>query len=471
VCPAWRDALKHSGLLVRLKLSPRGGGGDADEALREAVARVAPEALCELDVTCVDGLSLQALAGVLAAHRVPVLRASVGEGDGKTMELADVEALLRKLNRVPPSPLRAFHATTLHCTSSDGYALRRLLARAPPFGAARVERLHVRFPPNATSAMLQSVLLRGAAFLHAAAGFQLAPTEDLTPDALAACVAAHPWVTHLALRNAPLRNDDDDGGDDSLDALVDAVTAPRPAACPRFSTLALRTCRLTPACAPALARLLRSPGATLKALLIDETAHEEEGEHDAAFYSLLNAPAAAVLEGALRANSTLKHLALRGVDLWRVPAATAALLGALTAHRSVDTLELSQAADDAAGTGSAAAAAGAALAALVAANAPALHTLTLSDNPALGDEGLRPMLAALPANTHLRTLRIARSGLSTACARDALLPALHANAALQELQVCAGAAAAAAGAHDDDDAGGFKRQAEALVAGRTAAAE
>jgi hypothetical protein len=80
------------------------------------------------------------------------------------------------------------------------------------------------------------------------------------------------------------------------------------------------------------------------------------------------------------------------------------------------------------------AAAGAALGALVAANAPALQELDAAYSW-LADEGLGPLVDALPGNTHLRKLLLSEEahGMSEAFARDRLLPAVRANASLRYL--------------------------------------
>ncbi len=66
---------------------------------------------------------------------------------------------------------------------------------------------------------------------------------------------------------------------------------------------------------------------------------------------------------------------------------------------------------------------------LIAANTPALDRFVLlSCN--LGDAGMRPLLEALPRNTHLSTLAYVESGMSDAFMRDVLLPAVRANTSL-----------------------------------------
>ena len=53
---------------------------------------------------------------------------------------------------------------------------------------------------------------------------------------------------------------------------------------------------------------------------------------------------------------------------------------------------------------------------------------------ALGDDGLGPLVDALPHNTHLRELGCMDYDMSAAFARDRLMPALAANTSLQILQ-------------------------------------
>jgi hypothetical protein len=96
--------------------------------------------------------------------------------------------------------------------------------------------------------------------------------------------------------------------------------------------------------------------------------------------------------------------------------------------------------------------AGAALSALITANAPALHEVNVL-RCALGDAGLGPLVDALPANTHLRTLDVSDNDKSEAFSLQRLLPAVRANSGLRELS---------AGYY------GAVLDAEALVAARTA---
>jgi hypothetical protein len=195
----------------------------------------------------------------------------------------------------------------------------------------------------------------------------------------------------------------------ALDAVVDAALALQ------LQAVSFWQCRLAPASAPALARLLG--GSALMMLECLAT-------------NLLDAPAAAVLAAALRANATLTSLSLADVGVWRDAAAAAALLGALTGHASLRTLFLH--ANGVEDTHLAAAAT--LLGVLIAANAPALTELDVSWCD-LGDDGLRPLFEVLPHNTHLRTLKAAQNNVSKAFARDVLLPAVRANPSLRCLDV------------------------------------
>ncbi len=215
---------------------------------------------------------------------------------------------------------------------------------------------------------------------------------------LAADVSAHVGLTVLELTALRLHTPA------SLAAVVDAALARR------VSSLELDSCGLSPASAPALARLL--DGGSLTALRVND--HEVRWQDD---------PALAVLFcDALRASSTLTSLSLTG--LRDDPVAAAALLGALTGHRSLQTLHIRTELWDA----------GAALGELVAANAPSLVDLNICECR-LGDVGLGPLFDALPHNTHLRTLNCWPNNVTKAFVRDRLLPAVRANSSLRLLEM------------------------------------
>jgi hypothetical protein len=131
----------------------------------------------------------------------------------------------------------------------------------------------------------------------------------------------------------------------------------------------------------------------------------------------------------------MQELSLRALRLCAGAGAPAvALLRPLAGHASLSFLDIAcnfQQGDAAVPWQPAAL--GAALAALVAADAPALRDLDVSDC-ALGDAGLGPLVDALRHNTHLRALDCGGNANSDAFARSALLPALRANRSLRQLR-------------------------------------
>jgi hypothetical protein len=199
-----------------------------------------------------------------------------------------------------------------------------------------------------------------------------------------------------------------------------------------------------PTSAPALARLLG--GNTLANLSIND-------EH-----RLLDAPAAALLANALRANTSLTALTF-SIDLLHDAAAAAELFSALTAHPRLRLLDLSW--NEPRDGGMQAAEAGAALAALLLANAPVLQTLEIEFCD-LGDAGMGPVVEALRHNTHLTKLDCNNNSVSEAFARNTLLPAVRANASLRELS----AADLEDVEEDEENRNVAAREAEALVAAR-----
>jgi hypothetical protein len=278
-----------------------------------------------------------------------------------------LEALLLAAPR-----LRTLHADV----ACDATEARRLLRNEPPYEALRVRRLDVsRFEGD------EAALLALAADLSAHA-------------------AAYASLHELELVGAPM------GAAAALDAVVEAALA-----C-RLQKLELVACRLSPASAPALARLLGGSALT-KLHIYGHLGHNEQ--------QLLDEPAAVLLGNALRANTTLTSLGLDAVSLWRDSAAAVALLNALTAHPSLCQLDVGRNP-----VGATQHRAGAALGALVAANAPTLRNLRINESD-LGDAGMGALVDALPHNTHLHTLLCAGNDMSEAFVRDRLLPAVRAD--------------------------------------------
>jgi hypothetical protein len=197
-----------------------------------------------------------------------------------------------------------------------------------------------------------------------------------------------------------------------MDALTDAAM--------RLQVLEFVGCALTPVCAASLARLLR--GGALTKLRVSDIG-----------VRLMDAPAAALLHDALRANSMLTSLTLSFVRLFDDDAAAALLLEALTGHSSLTHLDLSCNAFDAQQQPYAARALGA----LVSANAAALSSLHLS-RLACGDAGFGLLFEALPRNTHLHTFSCSYNNFSEAFIRNRVLPALRANCSLLALGLASG---------------------------------
>jgi hypothetical protein len=278
------------------------------------------------------------------------------------------------------APLLRTFVADLSCNNeADVQAARHALRNEAPFGRLRVRRLHARFCRQDEAGIV----------------------------ALAADVAAHASLEGLSLHNAWLNTAA------AEDAVVDAALARR------LQSVRLDMCTLSPTCAPAL---LSSDALTTLQLTRMPT---------------MDAPTMRALAAALRANATLTSLELWRADAWRDAEAEAELLGALTGHASLRVLCLRANGADAGHE----AAVGATLASLVAANTRALTSLHVSFC-ILGDDGLRPLLEALPRNTHLRTLNCTYNGTSAAFARDVALPALRANTGLRQLE----------SSHDDIDA-------------------
>jgi hypothetical protein len=213
-----------------------------------------------------------------------------------------------------------------------------------------------------------------------------------------------------------------------MGALVDAALARR------LQALTFERC--TPPGAAPLARLLTE--GSLNALEIELPQNLGAPLFDAA--------GAALVADALRVNTTLTKLALGFAGLCLDMRVAGSLLGALVGHPSLRQLWIlwGKTPEDNSS------AFGAALGALVAADAPALRDLNLS-NSDLRDAGLAPIVEALALNRHLRTLDVCWNAMSEAFARERLLPAVRANTTLRVLKCC------------DDDSGADGAEAEELV--------
>ena len=202
-----------------------------------------------------------------------------------------------------------------------------------------------------------------------------------------------------------------------IDALADAVLARGGGKAGRMRSLEFQAC--TPPAPASLARLLS--GGVLTCLTF-------RGEAPGVSTPLFDPAGATLVADALRTNTTLTSLLVNDAGLFCDMVAAQTLLAALVGHRSICSLELIF--DDSTAEP---VALGAALAAIVAADAPALKTLDVC-GCGLGDDGLEPLLDALPANGHLRTLWLAANSMSATFVREHLLPAVRSNTALQQLE-------------------------------------
>jgi hypothetical protein len=227
------------------------------------------------------------------------------------------------------------------------------------------------------------------------------PAEVDTPGVLqlAAAIAVHEPLNALTLTNLIF------GSQVAVDSIVDAAMT-----C-GLRSLALDFCGFDASPLPALARLLRG-GPELRELSFccDAITGFNGGVQGSILFS-----------DALRANRSLESLSLvdPGERMWRTEYLTP-LLQAVASHPTLRCLDLQRTHSDA--PPEAPAAVGAALGALVAADAPALEVLKLAICN-LGDEGLAPMLDALPRNAHLRLLDVALNDASEEFAQERLRPA------------------------------------------------
>jgi hypothetical protein len=380
VCRGWRVTLDEVSLWTWLNLSPSSGlHVRVTDAVLAGAAAKARGQLAALDVSDCDDVTFDALLAVVHANTGALRELCVGPylDNGDNTGTLGAENIQPLLVAAPQ--LTACHAAVSGIASVAN--ARRMLRNEAPFQPLRLCALCVGFE-----------------------GADEASAVALAPD-----LAAHASLTSVHLDGAPLHMPA------ALDAVVDAALARQ------MSSLRFVHCRISPASVLALARLLG--GSALTELFISQRREQ-----------MLDAPAAALLGAALRANAALTDLSLKNVNFWRDADAAAALLSALTRHSSLRTLSLALNR-----VGDMGASAGAPLGALVAANVPALTELDVSSSR-LGDAGLGPLCAALPTSTHLRELNVQYNGMSAACARDVLLPAVRTNASLRMLQAASDAA-------------------------------
>ncbi len=258
VCTAWCAAVAERSLWTRLDLSDTSGvTHEVTPALLRAAAAKARGALTALDVSDVwrplfdDGV----LREVLAANADTLRELRCLQGRDRRLSVPVTEALLSAAPQ-----LRACEADLLFTSAAEA---RAALRNEGVFGPLRVACLG----DSDEAATVAHV-------------------------SLFADVAAHASLTELQLRSVPL------DVPELLRAFVDAALS-----LPRLRAVQLSSGRLSPASAPALARLLR--GGTLAELVVFHNCRP-----------LLDAPSAALLGDALRASATLTSLTLHATQLW-----------------------------------------------------------------------------------------------------------------------------------------------------------
>jgi hypothetical protein len=384
VCRGWCTAVHDAALWTRLDLSASSGVKCAvNDAVLRGASGLARGSLAVLDVSDCKHISHAALLAVVVANAGALRKLSVPElrteASLRWWHLKPDMLFLEEVLLAAPN-LSLLRAGNLVCASK---AAQPVLRNEPPYGPLRARSVCVEYGMDEDN----GVLLADNAPVH---------------DVLAG-VADHAPLRELELVIPYL----DTHG--LIATVVDVVLSPR------FQSLTLFGCCLSTVCVPPLARRLRDGALTKLSIR----------EYDDTLV-LLDAPTAALLCDALRANATLTSLEL-GSTFWTDAAISVALLGAVTAHASLRHLYCEGWFNEGE-FGDAAADVGAALAALVAANTPALMTLSLVRR--ITDAGVGPLLDALPGNTRLFWLDISNNNMSAECARDRLLPAVRASTSL-----------------------------------------
>jgi hypothetical protein len=405
VCVRWRALASSPELYATVSLT-RGLGAVpprlATDALLAAAAAAAAGQLRALDVRGCSGVSYEGVLAALAANPRSVTALLVGMRQMTLFaELADAWSgeQCERALRAAGPQLARLSVRTAGGGSVDG--ARRILRGDAPLSPLAARCLHVPAGGAPEGALL----------------------------GLAADLRACTRIQQLYLCPASLSGA-------ALDAIVDAALAAR--------LVGVHLAHVTFAGAAPLRALTRLVAGGVARLTVSrsELPGDALAEDVAAFAD------------ALRASTRLTGLNLRTFFAHNEGAA-GAVLGALEGHASLRKLDASARRP--------CASFGGALARLVAADAPALRSLTAS-HCRLGDAGLAPLCEALKGNTHLRELRVSGNHCSAAFVRDALLPAVRANASLRVLEAGSAAAAAeacvnargraAAASGADADAGG-----------------
>ena len=381
VCRAWRDTLADPSLWTRLEMERFRAYERYVSVLHGAAARARGQ-LLYLDLS-EQGASWDVL--------LPVLTANAGS-------LRELRLFHDFDSDVPRPPtiaevmaaaplLQVLTDEDLTCTWEDA---PRLLRGEPPFALLQLQRTLFVLSQG------ERRLVRGME--------RIGPLAAALSDA-----TLQPSLLQLCLYRA------DTADAAVMGALADAAVARR------LPELSLHNCA-PPAAAP-LARLL-TEGSLADLDFLEVWPDDEARPLVPAF----DAAGAALVADALRVNTTLTHVNFCCAELCADVRVACTLLGALVGHPRLRHLEI---------TGEDTPeehrdAFGAALGALIAADAPALQVLDCSDC-SLGDDGLAPIVQALPLNCHLRELSVADNGMIEELAREQLLPAVRANTTLRKL--------------------------------------
>jgi len=225
--------------------------------------------------------------------------------------------------------------------------------------------------------------------------------QPVDVPAVVARAALHTGLVRLQLEHVPLDSEL------ALDAVVDLAIS-------QLQRLWLGGCLLSPPSLPALTRMLAG-AASLASLHI-----YNNGE------ALLEGAFLPDFCAALRA-SRLVTLKLVDMHLWQSLEDGLAVVAACTGHPTLRELSFW---DNSMGA-HAPVAVGAALGCLVAADS-ALEHLDI-DYCNLGGAAVRPLFAAVARSSRLRELECRGNDISSDCAREAVLPAIQANASLRHL--------------------------------------
>ena len=191
------------------------------------------------------------------------------------------------------------------------------------------------------------------------------------------------------------------------------------------TTIAFGQCGLTPLARPARTLLLRS---NVSLGFIIDNHGEGEGEGEGEGVPLFTGPDLPAFCDALRSNTKLNQIMLDNCYLWADPAAAGMVLAALAARSTLFTLTLHH--DRVGETQAQQFTAGTQLTQLI--TVGWLNDLLLKQC-SLGEVGLAPIFAALSVATRLERLDLTGEEMSSAFARDAVLPAVRANTSLRKL--------------------------------------